>query len=173
MKLPGQDCVCVGHIAKAHGFKGAVRIDIKTGITLDKPKGTKEPVFLEIHQKPVPFFYTSWQENMGSPIVHFEDIDSQEKAQELLGLEIWVPDSWVEESDELSLADLIDYTVEDEEHGKLGFISNYMETPGQTILYMMLNGREVMIPFVDEFVTDIDHENKILHTRLPDGLLDL
>lgn len=172
MKLPGQDCICVGRVAKTHGYKGAVRIDIKESITLNKPKGTKEPVFLEIHQKPVPFFYSSWQENMGSPIAHFEDIDSEEQAKELLGLDVLVPETWVEE-EELAFDRLIDFTVIDKEHGKLGFISNYMENPNQTLLYMLLNGREVLIPFVDEFVIDIDWENQTLHTQLPEGLLDI
>ncbi len=173
MKLPGQDCICVGRVAKTHGYKGAVKIDIKESITLNKPKGTKEPVFLEINQKPVPFFYTQWQDNMGSPIVHFEDIDSEEKAKELLGLDVLVPETWVEEGEGAALDQLIDFTVIDAEHGKLGFISNYMENPNQTLLYMLLNGREVLIPFVDEFIIDIDWENQIINTRLPDGLLDI
>jgi 16S rRNA processing protein RimM len=171
--LPIQDCICVGRIAKTHGYKGAVRVDINENITLNKPKGTKEPVFLEIHQKPVPFFYTGWQENMGNPIVHFDDIESETQAKELIGLAIFVSKQWVEEDEESGVENLLNFTVVDAEHGKLGFINNFMENPAQTLLYMLLNGREILIPFVDEFILEIDWDNEIIHTQLPDGLLDI
>lgn len=173
MKLPGEGCTCIGRIAKTHGYKGAVKISITEGLALDKPKNSKEPVFLEINQKPVPFFYSQWQENMGVPIVLFEDIDNEEKAQSLVGLDVLVPESWIDEDESSNIANLINFTVVDAEHGKLGFISNYMENPAQTLLYMLLNGREILIPFVDEFILDIDWDNEIIHTQLPDGLLDI
>jgi 16S rRNA processing protein RimM len=172
MVLP-QDCICVGRIAKLHGYKGAVRIDVLESILLNKPKGNKEPVFLMINQKPVPFFYTAWQDNMGNPIVHFEDIDDEPKAKELLGLEVFVAKTWVDEDEGSGIANLINFTVVDATHGKLGFISNYMENPGQTLLYMLQNGRETLIPFVDDIIIEVDWENEIIHTQLPDGLLDI
>jgi 16S rRNA processing protein RimM len=173
MKQPGHNCSKVGRIGKLHGYSGAVRIDIDGDIAFSKPEKNNEPVFLVIHQKPVPFFYTRWQDGGESIIVKFEDIDTEEAARELIGLEVLAPEKWVEESDDVSAAALIDYTVVDSVLGKLGFISNYMENPGQTLLYMMLNGREVMIPFVEEFINDIDPDTQTLYTSLPDGLVDL
>lgn len=171
--LPMQDCICVGRIAKTHGYKGAVRVDIKESLTLNRPKGSKEPVFLEISQKLVPFFYTSWQENMGNPILHFDDIENEAHAKELIGLDIFVSKQWVEEDEGTGIENLLNFTVVDAEHGKLGFINNYMENPAQTLLYMLLNGKETLIPFVDEFILEIDWENETIHTQLPDGLLDI
>lgn len=173
MKKPGHNCISIGQIAKTHGYKGAVKIELQNGISLNKPKGISEPVFLEINQKPVPFFYTEWQEAGGSPLVHFEDINSEEQAKQLLGLTVLAPNTWVDEEEGIFVEDLINFTVVDEQFGQLGFISNYMETPGQTLLYMLLNGREVLIPFVDEIITDIDWDNQTIHTSMPDGLLDL
>ncbi len=168
-----QDCICVGRIAKTHGYKGAVRVDIKKSITLNKPKGSEEPVFLEISQKLVPFFYTSWQESTGSPILHFDDIDNEAKAKELIGIDVFASKKWVEEEEGSEIANLLNFTVIDTEHGKLGFINNYMENPAQTLLYMLLNGREILIPFVDEFILKIDWDNETIYTQLPDGLLDI
>jgi 16S rRNA processing protein RimM len=173
MKQPGHNCISIGRLAKTHGYKGAIKIELQNNITLNKPNGTKEPVFLEINQKPVPFFYTHWEGMNNMPIVQFEDITDEEKAKKLIGLTVLVPKTWVEVDDSVSVADLINFTVVDEVHGKLGFINNYMETPAQTLLYMLQNGRETMIPFVDEFIIEIDWDNQTIYTHLPDGLLDL
>jgi len=173
MKQPGHNCIKVGRIGKPHGYKGAVRMDLSGDIELDKPEKSNEPVFLVIQQKPVPFFYTQWQDAGNSIIIKFEDIDTEEQARELLGLDVLAPEKWVEENDEVSASALIDFTVVDSQLGKLGFITNYTETPAHTILYMLLNGREILIPLVDEFVENIDFDNQTLYMNLPEGLVDV
>lgn len=35
------------------------------------------------------------------------------------------------------------------------------------------DGRNVMVPVADEYVVDIDTENRIITLDLPDGLLDI
>lgn len=173
MKQPGHNCMVVGRIGKPHGYKGAVRIDVSRDLEFHKPEKNNEPVFLVISQKPVPFFYSHWQQAADSIIVHFETIDSEEKARELVGLEVLAPKEWVEEDDGFTAAALLDYTIEDSELGKLGFISDYMEMPGQTLLTMLYQGREVLIPFVDEIIEAIDPDIKTIYTNLPDGLLEI
>lgn len=173
MKYPGHSCSKVGRIGKLHGYKGAVRIDLDGGIEVEKPEKNMGPVFLVIHQKPVPFYFTQWQDGGSSLIVKFEDIDTEDAARELVGLEVLVPEKWIVDDGGINASALIDFTVVDSELGKLGFIQNYMETPAQTLLFMMMNGREVLIPFVDEFIKDIDFDNQTLHTTLPEGLIDL
>ena len=34
-------------------------------------------------------------------------------------------------------------------------------------------GKEILIPIIDEFIVSVDRESKILTVQTPDGLLDL
>jgi len=47
-----------------------------------------------------------------------------------------------------------------------------VQLPGQDLLAVDHNGREILIPFVLEIVPEIDVENKIITITPPEGLLD-
>ena len=67
----------------------------------------------------------------------------------------------------------------------MGFTVNSSEKPIGKIIdlddttdnYLFIietpDGRNVMVPVADEYVVDIDTENRIITLDLPDGLLDI
>ena len=61
----------------------------------------------------------------------------------------------------------------DENLGKLGTIKTYAEAGTQDILIMHYQGEEVLIPVADEVVLKADLQQKLIYTRLPEGLLEV
>ena len=61
----------------------------------------------------------------------------------------------------------------DENLGKLGIIKTYAEAGTQDILIMHYQGEEVLIPVADEVVLKADLQQKLIYTRLPEGLLEV
>lgn len=155
------DLVEVGKILKTHGYEGKLRIDLDDHIDI------KEPLFLMFHQKPVPFFI---QETSSRSIVSFNFIDTLEKAQALVGKTIYAPASGEEiESDQ----GILSYQVYDVDERLIGVIVDTIESNAQDVIVVQSDEKEVMIPFVEEFIVEFNPDEKIIIMDLPDGLLDL
>ena len=54
-----------------------------------------------------------------------------------------------------------------------GVISDYIDSPMNPLFELRIDGQEVLIPAVDEFVTEIDIEQKVVVFELPEGMLSL
>ena len=52
-------------------------------------------------------------------------------------------------------------------------ISDYIDSPMNPLFELRIDGQEVLIPAVDEFVTEIDIEQKVVVFELPEGMLSL
>ena len=59
----------------------------------------------------------------------------------------------------------------DEAEGELGLISEVVENPGQVLLSISKDGREIMIPFVEDFIVSLNKRKKEIVLSLPDGLV--
>ena len=89
-----------------------------------------------------------------------------EKIASLMGEEIWVMRSDMQEEDEgtLTWQDLVGYTMEDDEAGMIGRIADVDESTINT-LATLEDGR--MVPLHEDFIMDIDEEAHILRVHLP------
>lgn len=96
-----------------------------------------------------------------------------ENISELIGEEGFVlrTDMQEEEDGQLTWQDLVGYTVMDEgangEETKVGVIANVDESTINT-LATLEDGR--MMPLHEDFITDIDEAQRILHVNLPFAL---
>ena len=67
----------------------------------------------------------------------------------------------------------ISYEIISERDGAIGVIEEVIEMPQQIMGIVNYQGKEVLIPLNDQFITGVDEEKKILEMELPEGLLDL
>lgn len=110
--------------------------------------------------------------------VKFAGCDDSTAAFELVGrLCLVAIDDLPELEPELDPGQLLGLAVVDEELGALGEVVDVLVNPEQLTLVVAAAGdgdagaREVLIPFVDEFVRDIDDESLVV--AIPPALLDL
>jgi len=164
------DCRLIGRIGKPHGHEGAVKLELLADLETDL--NIKEPVFLHIEGKPVPFFMLSCNEASHTPILHFEDIVGMEAARKLQGLEVYAHKDDVTASTEWTSSQLIGYEAFAGAQ-PLGKVLNVLSSGLQELLEFEINGHEVLVPLQDELIEDFDEANKRLQLLLPDGLLDL
>ena len=69
--------------------------------------------------------------------------------------------------------DVIGYKVVDANHGELGTVKDFYDMPQQQLMAMDYMNQEMLIPVMDETMLRADHEGKILHVHLPEGLLEV
>ena len=123
----------------------------------------------------VPFFIEEYRfKTDSSALVKFLDIDSSEQAQQLVGSTVYFENKFIEEGseDEVSLNYFIGFTVKDGET----YIGKIIDIDDQTEnwLFVIEHGDdELLIPAHEEFITDIDHQNRTITMDLPNGLIDL
>ena len=76
------------------------------------------------------------------------------------------------EDDEFYMEDLVGFRAEVGE-GIEGEIIDYIDSPLNPLFEIGIDGREVLIPAVDEFVAEIDIEQRVVTFELPEGMLSL
>jgi 16S rRNA processing protein RimM len=112
----------------------------------------------------------------GDWVLKLAGVDSMNDAQRFRGADIWVPLSERASlpDGELFQSDLIGCTVVEEGSGRaLGTVQAWHQYGGPPLLGVDVEGREVLIPFVEQVCRTVDLESRKIHVDLPDGLLEL
>jgi 16S rRNA processing protein RimM len=169
-----EDCFYLGKIAKKFSFKGEVLIYLDT----DEPElyENMESVFVEFNKNLVPFFIENSSLHKNDFLrVQFEDVNSEEEADRLLGCEIYLPLNMLPklEGNKFYFHEVIGFEIEDKRLGVFGVIQSINDTTAQP-LFEVLNGEvEILIPMIDHFLVEIDRKNKKVVMDLPEGLVEM
>ena len=160
----------IGRLGKTHGVKGEVSFlfddDVFDRVDADY-------LVLMIDGILVPFFMEEYRfRSDTTAIVKFCDIDTQERARELTGCDVYFPRT-LTDSDEgsMSWAEIVGYNITDASTGQtVGKIAS-IDDSTINILFCLEDG--TLIPASEELITDIDQENRIITINIPKGLLEL
>ncbi len=164
----------IGTLVKAIGLKGELSLK-NLSDKLDKSKKL-EIVFLEINKQLTPFFVEKISFRKASEaVLKIQDISTIEAAQQLLKRDVFVPLDMQIKQEEGFIAwdDLIGYAVVDKKYGAIGNITNVLNYPQQDIFEIQFNGKEILLPAIEEFITKIELTCNTLYVQAPAGLIDL
>ncbi|MDR2449461.1 MAG: hypothetical protein LBD52_05830 [Prevotellaceae bacterium] len=132
-----------------------------------------EPVFIAIDGYAVPFYFKQFDARSNHrALVVFDDMETMELAQELVGKAIARKTGNGARRTGNGTLSLLHYNVVDELAGEIGVVAGFIDIPGNPCLQLNDDAQEILIPFREEMMT-IDHRKKIITTNLPEGLLDL
>lgn len=165
-----------GRVVKVHGVTGrlVIRMNRPVGDVLDFP----EWLFIRIDGGLVPFEVTEesvFQKDTNHLVVGLGQIDTQEKATALVGLNCNLEGAWTDwfEPTREEIFSLIGYELVDETSGKTGTVVGFEDIPGNPLLEIEINEKKSLIPMHAEFVVTTDTHTRKLILRIPEGLLDL
>ena len=160
----------IGKLGKTHGVKGEISFlfddDVFDRVDADY-------LVLMIDGILVPFFMEEYRfRSDTTAIVKFCDIDTQERARELTGCDVWFPRALADSDDDtITWAAIVGFDIIDTNSGKpIGRIASVDDTT-LNILFCLEDGR--LIPASEDLITGIDKENRIITINIPKGLLDL
>ena len=169
-----KDCFYLGKIVKKFSFKGEVLVKLDT----DEPELYEhlDALFIELRNSLVPFFIESSQFHKSELLrVKFEEVDTEEDADSILKCDVYLPLEFLPklEDDKFYFHEVIGYTVEDVNFGKVGVIKAINDTTAQSLFEIDRNGTQVLIPMNDDFIKKVDKKKKSILVETPDGLIDL
>lgn len=169
--------VVVGRLGKPHGIRGEVTVEVRT----DEPELRFAPgssLFVEDNRrKPLKVESSRWHSNV--LLVSFVGFKDRNRAEELRGLVLEAevdPAELPEGEDEYYDRQLVGLVVElESKPGEaLGEIAEVLHLPSQDVFVIVLDedDREVLLPFVSEFVADVDLAAGCIRVTPPAGLFD-
>ncbi|WZL90166.1 ribosome maturation factor RimM [Salinimicrobium sp. 3283s] len=169
-----EECFYLGRIVSKFSFKGEVLIKLDT----DEPESylEMESVFVEYDNNLVPFFIERSSLQKSNLLrVKFEEVDSEEDAEDLMKCDLYLPLNLLPEldDDQFYFHEIIGFTVEDEIYGTVGTLTGVNDTTTQALFEIEKDGKQILIPMNDQFLVKMDKKNKTIYVKTPEGLIDL
>jgi 16S rRNA processing protein RimM len=131
---------------------------------------------VEFHKNLVPFFILKSSIHKNNFLrVRFEDVNSEEEADEIMNCEVFLPMSFLPklEGNMFYYHEIIDFIVEDVRLGKIGNVKRVNDSKNQPLLEIMNGELEILVPLIDSFIVKVDRENKIFKMDIPEGIVEL
>ena len=165
--------ILLGRITKAQGYEGAVSIRLERSFT-DKIPDMKS-VFLEIEGKPVPFFISeSDSPATGVLILKFEGYNSLREISDFAGCRVFLDASEGNKIPDSELFDITGFKITSADKSIKGTITEIIENPGQWLVRLRTDhGKELLIPFHEDLIIEIDKRKKLITMDLPEGLTEI
>ena len=165
-----EDVYKIGRLGKAHGVKGEVSFQFDDDI-FDRVDA--DYLVLDIDGILVPFFMEEYRFRSDSVcLVKFCNVDTQQRAQELTGCDVFFPRALAEEGDEMpSLSMLVGFKIVNNANGKTVGRIAAIDDSTANILFEMEDG--MLIPANDDLIEVIDAEQQQIKMNIPQGLLDI
>lgn len=167
--------VVVGRVAKAHGITGELAVDVRT----DSPEmrfalGAKMQAKLRDGTSRS-LTVSAARPHAGRLLVRFEEVLTRDVAESLRGTLLLGstddlpptddPDEFYDHELEGLAAELVDGT-------KIGTVKEILHGPGGELLVVLIEKREVLVPFVRAIVPTVDVRGGRVVIDPPEGLLD-
>lgn len=160
----------IGRLGKAHGVKGEVSFQFDDDV-FDRTDA--DYLILDIDGILVPFFMEEYRFRSDAlALVKFCDVDTQERASELTGSNVYFPRALAEDEEGMpSLASLIGFDLVEAKDGiRVGTIAT-IEDSTANLLFELEDGR--LIPASDDLITDINIKERTIKMEIPEGLLEI
>ena len=166
-------CFYVGKIVKTHGLKGEVtlRIDNEQFDEIEE----LNYFLLDLNDILIPYFIENITYHSNKSFILFQDLKTLEAASQLVGTAVYLPLELLPEKDgnDFYSHEVVDFRVVDEEKGELGKVQEIIEYPTQSLIKIIINGREVLIPIHDDIIQNVDRAGKKILIKAPNGLIDM
>lgn len=163
----------IGYFTKTRGLKG----ELQLFFDFEYPESLElDSFYIEIDRQLVPFFIDSYRLQSNQTGYFFlEDVDHIDKAQDLVRKRVFQPDDKkpIRDDSEFYVEDLKGFEAIETTRGQLGVITQIDEYPQQFIATVIIDSKPVMFPLSNDFIDEIDEEEKKLYISLPEGLIDI
>jgi 16S rRNA processing protein RimM len=166
------ETVAVGRVLRPHGVHGEVVVEVLSDVPHRFRKGSRLLALRE-GEAPFPLTVAASRAHKSGAVVLFEGIAGRDGAEALRGLDLEVPRCEVPEAPRGTYYQFELLGCLCREAGReLGRVVEVVEDGGGTMLIVDGRGRRVPVPFVKEFLREVDVAGGRIELALPPGLLE-
>jgi len=168
-----EECYLLGKIIRKHGLSGDVVLKMDT----DQPElYTKmESMFIEIDGLLVPYFVGRISPYKGDSLILSIKNSDDILVNKIIGKFVYQPLSSLPKlsGKNFYYHEILGFEVKDLFDTSYGIICRVNDQTPQHYFVLTLDEKEVIIPIVKEWISNVDRTEKIIKMQLPDGLLDI
>lgn len=163
----------VGKIVATHGLSGDIVMTHITGKKSWLKAG--DVVFVALQKDSyIPHFVKRIKATNDKEItLQFEEMETVEAARKLVSREVYVKEEMLLGAASDSPLLWIGFEAIDAQKGSLGLIKDMYKTAQQWLATVEVNGKEALLPIVDQTLGKVDLKKKQVFLNLPDGLLEI
>lgn len=168
-----EDCYLLGKITRRHGLAGNVILKLDT----DQPELYKklDSIFVEINGLLVPFFLekSSWSK-LDALNIAFKN-SSEALVDQSLGKSVFLPLTSLPKltGNQFYYHEIIGYEILDENDNHCGIIRSVNDQTAQNYFVTNLDGKEVVIPIIKDWIIEVNRDDQFIKMQLPEGLIDV
>lgn len=164
----------IGKIVNTHGLKGELKIE--SWSSFDEVRYAKgNTVFLKIDNNYVPFTVATYRSHKGFPLVSFEGLQDINLVEKYKFHIVYIDKDERDEleEDEFYSDELLDLDVLDDDSNKIGTVIavEFTNCAQDNLRVRTSEGKEFLVPYVDEFILDVNLDENYIQIHLMDGLL--
>jgi len=168
------DFVLVGRVARTHGRRGEVIVNLETDFPEDR-FAAGATVWILRGGTAAPVTIRSARMHQGRPVLALEGVETMNDAEALHGVELRVPPEALHAlpAGSFYVHDLVGCTLTTEDGRSLGVVRAVEQTGGPARLIVGHGRDELQMPLVDAFCVEIDVAGRRIVVRPPEGLIGL
>ena len=166
--------VPLAELSKSHGLKGELRIILFNEES--RVLKSNQIVFLNNNQNSISDYKIEYiKYAIKNNRIKFFEIDTKDDADKLKGLSLNVPRDELPQlnTGEYYLFDLIEFNILDEFKNKYGIVVDVLEFPSNNVLVVHSEGKEHLIPIIDDVILEINHNKEEIIVNPIPGLFNL
>lgn len=165
----------VGKIVNTHGIRGEVRVISKTDFAEDRYRpGQKIYLFMGGANAPIELTIETHRLHKSFNLLTFKGYENVNDVEKMKGGILKIHESQLTEleEDEFYFHEIIDCLVVTTTGEELGKIKEIL-TPGANDVWVIkgTNGKDILIPYIEQVVKKVDVKEKIVLIEPMDGLL--
>lgn len=168
-----EDLLRVGVISSTHGIRGEVKV-FPTTDDVNRFSQLKK-VILDTGKEQIPLKIENVKYFKQFAILKFKGYDNINDIEKYKGKDLFVTreDAVPLEKDEFFICDLIGCTGINEDGVVVGCLTEVMQTGANDVfVFKRENGKEVLVPYIDQCVKDVNLDEKKISLALLPGMME-
>lgn len=165
----------VGTIVNTHGIKGEVRVLSITDFPNERFAPGASLFLVKEGKAPVPVTVKTHRKHKSFDLVLFEEYDSINTAEPMVGSIVKVSAEAMEElpEDEFYYHEVIGLKAIDEQENLLGHVKEIL-SPGANDVWVVEREKkkDLLLPYIDEVILEVDIERGFVRVHVLEGLDD-
>lgn len=164
----------VGKIVNTHGIRGEVKV-LRISDFAERFAIGETLYVVKEREEPFPLIIDGHRMHQGFDLVHFRDYDNINDVEQFKGAQLKITEEQLTEleEDEYYYHEIIGCDVYTNDEEKIGKISEIL-APGANDVWVVKQstGKDLLIPYIEDVVKEVDITNKKVIIKPMEGLLD-
>ena len=168
------DYICIGKIVNTHGIKGELKIQSYSDFDAERYK-KGNTVYIQFENNYLPFIVKTFRTHKGHSLVSFEEYSNINDVEKYKNSFIYISkeDRKPLKNGKFYRDQLVDLDAVDGMNHQIGKVLSVEETKGaqNNIRIQKEDGTEFLVPYIPEFIKEVDLEKQVIVIAMQEGLL--